>query len=250
MSFLFKNLKKNVRTIRFNRPERKNAMNSLMYEEMDNILRKDATDNNVVITIITGAGEYFSSGYDLKSATNTRSINDMLGKLSNMVETFINYPKILIAVVNGPAFGIGATLPALCDIVYASDKAFFDTPFVKLGICIEAAASFTFPVNLGRSKASEIICLNHRLSAEEAYKFGLISNIIPHSQIDNFIEMLHRHGDLPVDSVIVNKKLLMDNFKNRLIQSADREIKELNNCIKSSEFLEIVTAFVNRKNKL
>lgn len=251
---IIESCKNHVKTIKFNRPERKNAVNLQMYQELTNILNKDALDDNIIITIITGVGEYFSSGNDLKSAMeNTRSIDNITENVeifNKMINTFINYPKILIAVVNGPAIGIGATLPTLCDIIYASNKAFFDTPFIKMGLCLEGTCSFSYPFNLGRSKASELILLNHRLSAEEAYKFGMISEVIPHTEIDNFIEKLHRHGNLPVKGVTVNKKLLMMNFKTILKESADRESEELVNCVTSSEFLENVISFLNRKSKL
>lgn len=250
MSFVLQSCKNHVRTIKLNRPERKNALNSEMYKEITDILMKDIVNNNIAVTIITGVGEYFSSGNDMRAAFDTPGDpEEKLAIFKTMVETFINYPKMLIAVVNGPAIGIGATLPALCDVIYASNKAFFDTPFVKLGLCLEGAASFTFPFNLGRSKASEIIYLNHRLSAEEAYQFGLISNIFPHSQIEEFIEKLHRHGNLPVKGIILNKKLLMENFKPILSECAKRESMELYNCITSEEFLKKAIAF-NRKSKL
>lgn len=252
MSFVAQSCKNHVKTIKFNRPERKNAINAEMYQEITNILNKDAVDDNIAVTILTGTGEYFSSGNDMKSAMESSDfdIDDKVVIFKKFVESFINYPKILIAVVNGPAVGIGATIPTLCDIIYASNTAFFDTPFVKLGLCLEGASSFTYPFNLGRSKASEMIYLNHRLSAEEAYHFGLISEVIPHSRIQQFIEKLHRHGNLSVKGIIVNKKLLMENFKKVLLESGDRESKELIKCVTSPEFLENAISFLNRKSKL
>lgn len=252
MPFILKTCKNKVRTIKINNPERKNALNQQMYQEITKILNEDSTDDNIVITIITGVGEYFSSGQDLKSALENFDGNpdNSLAILENLIEAFINYPKVLIAVVNGPAFGIGATMPALCDIIYASNKAFFDTPFVKIGLCVEGASSFTFPFNLGRSKASEMIYLNHRLSAEEAHHFGLISDIIPHSQMEQFIEKLHRNGNLPLKHILLNKKILMANFKNILQESSARESAGLYKCITSPTISEHTLAFLNKKSKL
>lgn len=250
-SYILQSCKNHVKTIKINRPERKNAVSSEMYEEIANILNKDATDDDILITIITGVGEYFSSGNDLKSAmTGSYKVEDFLAIFKKMVEAFIHYPKVLIAVVNGPAIGIGATLPALCDIIYASNKASFGTPFVRMGLTLEGASSFTFPFNLGRSKASEMIYLNHKLSAEEAYHFGLVSEVIPHSQLEQFIEKLHRHGNLPVKGIVDNKKLMMDNFKNILFECSDRESKQLQKSVTSPEFLEHTMAFIQKKSKL
>lgn len=252
MAFILSTCKNHVRTIKFNRPGQKNALNLDMYLEIKNILNKDAVDDDIAVTIFTGAGDFFSSGNDLKALMEPKShdVDGGLEMFSQMVESFINYPKVLIAVVNGPAIGVGATIPALCDIIYASNKAYFDTPFIKLGLCIEGGSSFTFPHNLGRSKASEMIYLNHRLSADEAHHFGLISEVVPHSQLELFIEKLHRHGNLPIKGIIVNKKLIMANYKAVLSESGRRESKALYDCVTSSEFFDQVVAFISRKSKL
>lgn len=251
MAFILNTCKNHVRKIKLNRPERKNAFNQHMYMDIANTLNKDAVNDDIAVTIITGTGEYFSSGNDLQNAMeNSGDIEGGLKIFKGMVDAFINYPKILISVVNGPAIGIGATMPALCDIIYASNTAFFDTPFIKLGLSIEGASSFSFPQNLGKSKASEMIFLNHRLSAQEAYNFGFISEIVPHYEIEQFIENLHQHGNLSVKGIIANKKLLMANYKNSLSESSTREVNELYNSITSSNYMEQVMAFLNRKKKL
>lgn len=73
--------------------------------------------------------------------------------LNKMVTAFIKFPKLLIALVNGPAVGIGATILALCDVIYAAKSAYFYTPFTALGLCAEGCSSVTFPKILGTSKA-------------------------------------------------------------------------------------------------
>lgn len=73
--------------------------------------------------------------------------------LDKMVKSFIRFPKLLIALVNGPAVGIGATILGLCDVVYSSKSAYFYTPFTALGLCAEGCSSVTFPKILGTSKA-------------------------------------------------------------------------------------------------
>ena len=90
-----------------------------------------------------GSGKFFSSGHDLKSAAlfgtfTTAEMNDNIqSQAGNMVKTLINFSKPIIVACNGPAFGIAATMLALCDIVYCSDTAFFRTPFMELGFCAE-----------------------------------------------------------------------------------------------------------------
>lgn len=240
-----------VRTIKINRPNKKNAMDKSVYLGITEILNADALDNNVVITIITGTGDYFSSGNDIVSALQEDSSSESkLQRVKNMVDAFINYPKIIIAVVNGPAIGIGATMPVLCDIIYVSERAVFDAPFLKLGLLVEGCSSFTFPFTIGRSKASEVLYLNHKLTADEAYQFGLVSRVIPHNKVDELIESLHTYGSIPVKSIIRNKKVVMENFRQFLRKSNVSEIKMLEECLLSEEFSNAVTEFLSRKSKL
>ncbi|XP_018577267.1 enoyl-CoA delta isomerase 2, mitochondrial [Anoplophora glabripennis] len=240
-----------VRTITINRPEKKNAISLSMYQTISNVLNEDAANDKVVVTILTGSGSYFTSGNDLKGSLSQEiPVKDSLNVVKTMIDAFINYPKLLIAVVNGPAIGIGATMAALCDIVYATNKAVFDTPFVKLGLCAEAASSFTFPHALGRSKASEVLLLNYKLSAQEAYQFGFISNIIPHSSLNKFINNLHKHGTIPVKSLTRNKQLIMANYKPVLYESINREMEQLFECMASEEFSNAILKFLDKKSKL
>lgn len=249
MSFIKSIYKNGVRLIVINRPERKNAMCNEMYQTVREILNKDASDNKTCVTIITGEGEYFSSGNDIKSAfeNTSQTVEERTETTKAMITSFINYPKLIIAVVNGPAIGIGATMAALCDIVYASNTATFDTPFVKLGLCAEGTSSFTFPFILGKSKASELLYLNHKMTAAEALQFGFISKIVPQNEIQSFIEDLHKYGKLPVESVINNKRLVMANFKDILSECNTREINQLRECVNSESFLNAVMEFLNKK---
>ncbi|KAF7275790.1 hypothetical protein GWI33_011262 [Rhynchophorus ferrugineus] len=199
-------------------------------------------------SIITGAGDFYSSGTEFTIQNNE---SDPLDTVKDFIQAFIDYPKLLIAVVNGPAIGIAATTAALCDIVYCSDKAYFHTPFINLGLCAEGTSSFTYPAILGRSKASETILLGRKIPAKEAREFGLVSEVIPHRQLEGFIKNLYQYGQLPVNAVRLNKKLLMRNVRGALTESNNREIEDLRLCFQSEEFSKSMMTFLNkRKSKL
>lgn len=156
----------------------------------------------------------------------------------------------IVAVLNGPAIGVAATTLALCDIVYASERAYISTPFVRLGLCAEGTSSYLFPRSLGRSKASELLFLNKPMSAQEAHQSGLVARVIPHQDLEQFVEGLYVYGTLPINSVKVSKKLIMDNLREALTAVNNREFEALEECINSEEFLEIIMKFMSSKSKL
>ncbi|CAH2002926.1 unnamed protein product [Acanthoscelides obtectus] len=240
---------KGVRIIKLNRPGKKNAMSPAMYKQITELLNEDSTNDSIVITIITGNGDYFSSGNDMKLAMELLD-KDRLAVVEDMVNAFISYPKPVIAIVNGPAIGIGATVVACCDVVYASDTATFSTPFVHLGLVAESTASFSYPFIMGRSKASEMLLLGEKLTAQEAYHFGLVSKIIPKGELESFIQSLYKYGELPLRIVKANKKIIMQNFKDILCECNKREIKGLQQCMQADDFAEIIMRALTKKSKL
>lgn len=243
-------LENGVRIIKINRPKKKNAMNANIYTKLAHLLNEDANNDKVSITIITGTGEYFSSGNDMVSALQDTDMDASLARVDTLIRAFIEYPKLLIAIVNGPAIGIAATTAALCDIVYASDKATFTTPFLNLGLCPEGASSFLFPRHLGRSRATEMLFFGKTLTAKEAYDCGFVAELFEHGKRDKLIEKLRAYGKLPVNAVKITKGLIIAGLKESLLAANEREMNGLRTCLESDDFLNTVTAFMNRKSKL
>lgn len=249
---LFTSVRDGVRKFVFNQSQRKNAVSWAIYDELASILNEDATNDSIVVTIFTGDGEYFSSGNDMSSSnSSSEDMENVMrrGWLSfrSFATALINYPKILIGVINGPAIGIGVTMCGLMDVVYASDRATFQTPFVKLGLCCEGASSYLFPRILGNSKAGEMLLLGHKMSVQEAYKFNLVSKVIPHQDLEAFMEGLYKHGQLSVESVKKNKGLMRKAYGDKLLWTHHQECEQLWACQNSEEFFNNVMAFMARK---
>ncbi|XP_049862521.1 enoyl-CoA delta isomerase 2-like isoform X3 [Schistocerca gregaria] len=150
--------RKGLLIITINRPNKKNAFSRKMYEGVTQILNDAAHNDEVSIVAFTGAGDYYSSGNDLSGYSDYEGASTGFNAkttdtVKNMVTAFIDFPKILVAVVNGPAIGIAVTKLGLCDIVFASEKATFRTPFTILGLCAEGCSTYTFPRIMGTSKS-------------------------------------------------------------------------------------------------
>uniref|UniRef100_H3A3D2 Enoyl-CoA delta isomerase 2 n=1 Tax=Latimeria chalumnae TaxID=7897 RepID=H3A3D2_LATCH len=222
----------NITTIRLNRPEKKNAISIVMYNEIMQALEEAAKDEST-ITVITGTGDYYCSGNDINNFTMIppegieKMAKDSAQLLKNFVLHFIDFPKPLIAVVNGPAVGVSVTLLGLFDAVYATDRATFHTPFSQLGQSPEGCSSYIFPKLMGSAKATEVLSFNKKLTAREACDLGLVTEIFPDASFQKEIWLrLRGCAKLPKMSLVYAKQLSRGPEKEKLyavnIQECER----------------------------
>lgn len=120
-----------VLVVKFNNPRKRNAMDSSTYADLVEIFDDAAKDDSVTVVVLTGAGDIYSSGNDItgsisRGSAGSEDLEEILRKSREMMDRFIrsffNFPKLLVAVINGPAIGIAATTAALCDVIYCSEK--------------------------------------------------------------------------------------------------------------------------------
>ncbi|NXA48175.1 ECI2 isomerase, partial [Nothocercus julius] len=250
------NTQNNITKITFNRPERKNALSRQMYREIMKALEEAAKDDST-IAVFTGNGEYYSSGNDLKNFTDVqageieKATKDSAVLFKDFVAHFIDFPKPLVAVVNGPAIGISVTLLGLFDIVYASDVATFHTPFSQLGQSPEGCSSYLFPKIMGAAKANEILLFNKKLTAAEACAYGLVTEVFPNKTFQKEVwARLKAYASLPKNSLAISKQLLRDVEKEKLHAINNRETEVLMERWLSDECLNAIANFFQRKSKL
>ncbi|KAG8189918.1 hypothetical protein JTE90_009063 [Oedothorax gibbosus] len=244
-----------ITEIAFNRPAKKNAITTKMYGDIILAL-KEAAQNDTALTVITGKGDYYSSGNDLSNFS--QASGDLSAAavkaaelLKEFVAAFIDHSKVLVAAVNGPAVGIPVTLLGLCDVVYASDTATFQTPFSLLGQSPEGCSSYTFPKIMGYSKANEILLFNKKLNATEAKELGLVSEVFPFNTFhQNVQEKLAFLSEASKQSLIYSKELSRGLEKPILHQINDLECKRLIERWQSPDCMEALMRFFTRKSKL
>jgi enoyl-CoA hydratase/carnithine racemase len=173
----------------FDRPEKKNAVTSAMYEALIDVFDKAERDPDVGALVLSGAGGVFTAGNDINdflavatgAASGSRDIRDAPGW--RFISRLAGFEKPLVAAVQGQAVGIGTTLCFHCDLVYASADARFHMPFVNLGLVPEAGASLLAPLRFGRAKASEFLLLAEPFGAEAARELGLVNAVLPQSSL-------------------------------------------------------------------
>lgn len=246
----------NITTIRLNRPDKKNAITVEMYDELIEALDLAGKDDSV-ITVMTGNGDYYCSGNDLNNFTKIpeggveKIAKDSGELLRRYVKAYIDFPKPLIAVINGPAVGISVTLLGLFDVVYATEKATFHTPFSQLGQSPEGCSSYLFPKIMGTAKASEVLLFNKKLSATQACELGLVSEVFPESSFQSEVwSRLKTYAKLPKNSLALSKQLIRGVDKEQLHAVNDAEVERLMERWLSDECMQAIMSFFQAKSKL
>ncbi|MFQ3236818.1 MAG: enoyl-CoA hydratase/carnithine racemase [Paraglaciecola sp.] len=169
--------------IGIHRPEKKNALTSLMYTAMAKALKDSVSDESIKVVLIHGTQDAFSAGNDLNDFDN-RDVNKP-SPASVLLYELHNYPKPIVGAVSGFAVGIGVTMLLHFDLVYASET-YFKMPFVDLGVCPEGGSSLLIPQLAGHRKAAEILMLGDAFDTETAISLGIVNQKIDKSEVFEF----------------------------------------------------------------
>ncbi|KAL5342222.1 ClpP/crotonase-like domain-containing protein [Aspergillus crustosus] len=208
--------------VKLNRPQSGNSLHPDLVRELLDIIRWANSTPEIQIIILTGNGRFFCTGMDL---SRDKELSFAPGDdFHQLNKALILTEKILIAAVNGPAIGYGATVLALCDLVYAVPDAYFFTPFVKWGMVPEAASSVSFPRLMGHQRASLLCLTGERIWAPEARELGLVSKVLPaEAFLGQVAEIAAGLSELPVGSLLETKRLLRKTVTKDLLDANDRE---------------------------
>jgi len=179
-----------IATVTFNRPEKHNPWSVQVSEEIVEVFTAMEADPEVLVTVLTGKGnKAFSAGADLANPRTHRvsSPGEHLATITPrgfaVFNTVTDYPKPVVAAVNGYAIGIGCLITLCCDIILASDNAEFGLPQVPLGIIPAYGGAVRLARYVGRGKAMEMVLLGERITAAEAYRVGLANKVVPLAEL-------------------------------------------------------------------
>ncbi|KAK3858415.1 hypothetical protein Pcinc_035398 [Petrolisthes cinctipes] len=250
-----------VCVLRFNRPKIKNAISPQVYYKFMKTLDKVGNDPNISIMVVTGTGDYFSSGnefsmkvFEKLPENETESSDDRVANGNKMFKRFIDklidFPKPLIAVVNGPAVGVAVTMLPHFDVVFASDKATFHTPFVTLALVPEGCSSYLFPRIMGPGMAAQMLMFGKKITATEAYQHNFITEVVPNEKLDDVWAKISSWANLPPNTLVVIKNIVRSHQKETLHEINAKECEVLEGRLKDPEFFEVMMKFLTRKSKL
>lgn len=217
-----------VRLLTLDRPEARNAFNKTLYDAVREALDEAAADDSIAVCVITGAGDIFSAGQDLKALAALKDNPDEGQGFDPFARALARFDKPLVAAVNGAAVGVGTTLLLHCDVVLASDTARFRLPFVSLGLVPEAASSLLLPARIGPQAAAYYLLTGDWFDAEAAVARGLAWKCSTEAQLlEEALGLARRIADGPLEALRNSKRLLQAARADAVQAALDREIGHL-----------------------
>lgn len=197
-----------------NRPQVLNALCEEMRSELLHALQLAGADDGLRVLVISGKGRAFSAGGDLNMFKNryesyrTEGASDAYLNL-DLPKAFSQFPKPIIAAINGPAVGFGITMPLNCDIRIASTQARFSFAFVRVGLTPEFGSSYFLPRLIGYGKAAELVFTARMLDAQEALEIGLVNRVVAHEDLMPEAEKLAAEiARMPAGAIRAAKQVL------------------------------------------
>jgi 2-(1,2-epoxy-1,2-dihydrophenyl)acetyl-CoA isomerase len=201
--------------ITLNRPDTLNAWHHDFGRELKQAIEVDAADPSVRALLITGAGRGFSSGADLKAGFEPADdgMPDIAKELNDLYHPIMaglrQLEKPVVAAVNGPAVGIGASLAFACDLVLAGESAYFGLAFVNIGLMPDGGSTLFVPAAVGKARAFQLALLGERVEAAKALEWGLINYVHPDDRLlDEATALVQRLAAGPTQSYASSKKAL------------------------------------------
>jgi enoyl-CoA hydratase/carnithine racemase len=231
--------------LRFNRPEKRNAITFAMYQALAAGLRAAAADESVRVVLLSGAGASFSAGNDLNDFLTGPEFSGTHPVL-DFLRTLATFEKPLVAAVHGPVVGIGVTMLLHCDLIAAARGTQLTMPFVMLGLVPEAGSSLLLPQLIGQQRAAELLLLGQPLDAERAERLGLVNRVVDADKLlDEARALAQRLAQQPAAALRATKRLLRGDTS-AVMARIEKEAEVFAARLKSDEFRAQVRAVLSK----
>ncbi|KAK7803787.1 hypothetical protein U0070_009693 [Myodes glareolus] len=230
-----------------------NSLNPEVMKEVQSALSTAAADDSKLV-LLSAVGSVFCCGLDfiyfIRRLTDDRKREStkMADAIRNFVNTFIQFKKPIIVAVNGPAIGLGASILPLCDVVWANEKAWFQTPYTTFGQSPDGCSTVMFPKIMGGASANEMLLSGRKLTAQEACGKGLVSQVFWPGTFTQ--EVMVRIKELASCNPVVleeSKALVRCNMKMELEQANERECEVLKKIWGSAQGMDSMLKYLQRK---
>ena len=240
-----------VATITLNRPDKRNAIS---YELIDDVTAalKQASQSSAKVLILTGAGSAFSAGMDLENLkgllgrTPEQNLEDSQ-TMAGLFRALYDFPKPTVAAVNGAAIAGGTGLATLCDFTLAVSEAKFGYTEVRIGFVPGIVSSYLI-ANVGEKRARDLLLTGRLFSAEEAYRFGLVTEIVaPDQLMPRALQLASQLMENSPASLETTKRLLSSYTKEQLDRQLVSAVRENAAVRRTPDFKEGITSFLEKR---
>jgi 2-(1,2-epoxy-1,2-dihydrophenyl)acetyl-CoA isomerase len=247
-----------VRTITLNRPEKLNAVNLQLADELPRAVAEASSDDDVRVVVITGAGRGFCAGLELHPA-NVQAMTELrrssrherlddLHWVGRWALSIVNCDKPVLAAINGPAVGAGCGLTLAADIRLMSEAATISAGYARIGLSPDAGVSYFLPRLVGLSRATELILTARDIKADEAERIGLVSRVLT---AETFAEQVAAYAEQlaagPPIALTLTKRLLRDTLDTDLLTQLRRELASIQQCFTTADVAEAMRAFAEKR---
>jgi enoyl-CoA hydratase/carnithine racemase len=237
-----------IRTVRMNRPDKKNALTLPMYDAMAAAIEDTPKNPTLRCLLIAGTPTAFCAGNDIGDFIEMATKHGALGApILRFLYALTRCDLPLVAAVQGNAVGVGTTMLMHCDHVVAAADASFSTPFVRLGLVPEAGSSLIAPRLLGHAKAFSLLIMGRPLNAEDAKTAGLVNAVVASDAVEaEAVKAAREIAALPPQSVLASRRL-MRGAPDEIVARIDQEAELFKTRLRSAEARAAFEAFVTRK---
>jgi 2-(1,2-epoxy-1,2-dihydrophenyl)acetyl-CoA isomerase len=243
-----------VLTVSLNRPDVLNSFNAQMAAELISVLEEAGRDASVRSIVLTGVGRAFCAGQDLaevlpEEGKPSPDLGEVVHRqYSPIVRAIRTLEKPVVAAVNGVAAGAGANIALACDITFAAEGIHFIQSFTKIGLIPDSGGTFILPRIVGLQRATALMMLGEKLTAERAMQWGLVYDVVPPStMLEVAFEMARRLAKMPTRALGLTKRGINAGFANDLDSQLALEEELQREAGQTKDYAEGVRAFVQKR---
>ena len=240
-----------IATIKLNKPQSMNSINSELMSELNKVLDLISADNEIAVVIITGNEKVFAAGADIKEISQidtpvkAHSFVETIQLLFNKLERI---PQPVIAAVSGLALGGGCEMCMACDIRIAADNALFGQPEIKIGVIPGAGGTQRLPRLVGVGRAKELLYTGDPIKAEEAFRIGLVNKVVPlASLMDEAKAMASKIAKQPGYALKITKIVVNDGINMDLRAAIAYEARSFEQLFATEDQQEGMKAFIEKR---
>ncbi len=236
-----------IRTIRLNRPEKKNALTLAMYADMIAALHEANQTDTIRCVMFAGSPGAFCAGNDIGDFLAAALGGGLESRAIDFMYELGRNKKPLVAAVGGVAIGIGTTMLFHCDHVVAAADATFSTPFLKLGLAPELASTLLAPMRMGHARAFSLLVMGKPLTAAEARDAGFVNTIVDSAAVDAAASKAAEEIAALPPGALTAARGLMRGRSDEVMQRIDAEAELFKKLLQSDEARAAFQAFFARK---